>query len=163
MADQKTTVLTELTTLTSDDIFPIVDAPDGAASTKKISVSTLNSYFISKLATVTGINAKTVATTPLYTVPVGKKLVVTSVIIRNTALTVGSKTVNVWMTFEDYSDNNEYAINFVNNVYQISYQAGASPIEKKIYTEGQVFNVNVTIASDADVETWAVDVFGYVV
>jgi len=45
MADQKITQLTTLSSLTTDDIFPIVDDPAGTPVTKKVAVSVLDARY----------------------------------------------------------------------------------------------------------------------
>lgn len=53
MADAKITELTEATAITSDDLIPIVDAPGGSATTKKITWNNLSKSTITNAVTVT--------------------------------------------------------------------------------------------------------------
>ncbi len=64
MADQKITQLAALTSASTDDVLPIVDAPAGAATTKKITVADLNT----SLNAINGTSAATSATTGTMTV-----------------------------------------------------------------------------------------------
>ena len=74
-------------------------------------MTSLRKYAVTKQATVLGINAKTVATTALFTVPDGFKLIVDHIVIRVATFTVGSKAVQAVAsfgansaTFDDYLD-----------------------------------------------------------
>lgn len=118
-----------------------------------------------KLATVTGIDAKTVAQTTLFTVPTGKSMIVTHVVIRVTAFTVGSKTVQTVAsfggnsaTYDDYIDSATYTVAAVDKV-TIDSNWAAAPV----YAAATVFKLAVETGSNATTETWAVDVLGYLV
>lgn len=125
------------------------------------------------LATVTGINAKTVAATTLYTVPTGKSLIVDKVVVRITAFTAGGKTVQGTTSiganspsFNNWASANTWTITAVNKVLQItntSYAQITDPVEAPVYAAGSVFTLNITTGSNATTETWAVDLFGYLV
>lgn len=175
MADQKITALTELTAPLDDDVLPIVSDPAGTPVTKKVTLSKISSPRI--LATVTGINAKTVAATTLYTVPTGKSLVVDHIVIRVTAFTAGSKSVQAVIDLgtndPDYNDLSSIAGPFTitvagANVFLLLGQTdvlsgGAPAVALPVYAAASVFKINVTTGSDATTETWAVDVVGYLV
>jgi len=126
----------------------------------------LNELAIKKLATVTGIDAKTVAQTTLYTVPTGKTLVISRVVIRCTAFTVGSKGVQAVAsfggnsaTYDDYLNSVTYTIAAVNTAITDNVLDTAVPL----YAAGSVIKLAIETGSDATAETWAVDLFGYLV
>lgn len=126
----------------------------------------LREHAITKLATVTGINAKTVANTELYIVPTGKSLIVANVVIRCTAFTAGSKSVQAVASFggnassyNDYLSSVTYTIAAVDRAILDSVLDTAIPI----YAAGTSFRINIGTGSNATTETWAVDVFGYLV
>ena len=54
-------------------------------------MSALNENALTKVASVTGINAKTIATTLLYTVPSGKTFIPVFIVIKVTSFTDGGK------------------------------------------------------------------------
>lgn len=118
------------------------------------------------LATVTGINAKTVAQTTIYTVPAGKSLVIERVVIRCTAFTVGSKSVQAVAslggnsaTYDDYLNSVTYTIAAVSTTIIDSLRDTAFPV----YAEASVIKLSVETGSNATTETWAVDLFGYLI
>lgn len=116
------------------------------------------------LSTTTGINAKSVATTELYSVPSGLSMVVTRIVIRVTSFTAGGKSTQAVAsfggnsaTYDDYLNsvtytvaNQDYAI--VDNVLDSAYP---------IYAAGISFRISIETGSDATTETWAVEVCGY--
>jgi CO/xanthine dehydrogenase FAD-binding subunit len=126
----------------------------------------LREYAVTKLATVTGINAKTVATTELFPVPANKTLIVDHVVIRCTAFTVGSKAVQAVAsfggnsaTYDDYLNSVTYTIAAA-NVYIQDLVLDAATVT---YAAGVSFRISIETGSDATTETWAVDLFGYLV
>jgi hypothetical protein len=129
-------------------------------------MSALEQSAITKLATVTGIDAKTVAETTLYTVPAGKSLIISRVVIRCTAFTVGSKSVQAVAsvggnsaTYDDYLNSVTYTIAAVNTAVTDNVLDSAVPV----YAAGSVIKLAIETGSDATTETWAVDLFGYLV
>lgn len=121
---------------------------------------------VTKLATVAGIDAKTVAQTTLFTVPAGKSLVVNHVVIRCTAFTVGSKAVQAVAsfggnsaTYDDYLNSVTYTIAAADVAIADSVLDAAVPV----YAAGALFKLAIETGSDATTETWAVDVFGYLI
>lgn len=166
MADQKITELTALTAPLDDDILPIVNDPGGSPVTKKVTLSKISSPRI--LATVTGINAKTIATTTLYTVPSGKSLVLTMVNIRCTAFTAGDKSTQAVCSvgcnatdYDDFVTGGDVTVAAVNKGWSI--YVGQTSNVFTIYVATSVLTLNITTGSDATTETWAVDVIGYLV
>jgi hypothetical protein len=121
---------------------------------------------VTRLATVTGINAKTVATTELYVVPTGKSLIVSHIVIRCTAFTSGGKSVQAIAafggnsaTYDDYLNSITYTVAAASVSITDSLLDAAVPI----YAAATSFRVSIETGSNATTETWAVDVFGYLV
>jgi hypothetical protein len=126
----------------------------------------LNELAITKMATVTGIDAKAVAVTTLYTVPAGKTFIPTFVIIRVTAFTVGAKGVQAIAsfggnsaTFDDFINSATYTVAAANTFIRDGVEDSAITVQ----AAADVFNISIETGSDATTETWAVDVFGYLV
>lgn len=118
-----------------------------------------------KQTTVTGIDAIATGTTELYVVPAGKSLVVTQVVVRCTSFTAGGKTTHAVASFggnatayDDYLGT-FYTIEAAN----VAIISGVSGVAVPVYPAGTSFRLAIETASDADVEEWAVDVFGYLV
>lgn len=121
---------------------------------------------ITRLATVTGINAKTVAQTELYVVPTGKSLIVDHVVIRCTSFTSGGKSTQAVAsfggnsaTYDDYLDSITYTI----AASSVAITDNVLDTAKAIYAAATSFRVAIETGSNATTETWAVDVFGYLV
>jgi len=122
---------------------------------------------ISLLSTTTGIDAKVVATTELYSVPVGKTFVPMFVVIRVTAFTAGAKGVQAvasfggnGATYDDFLNTVTYTVANA-DYFQIDRPADAT--EVAVQAAGDSFRISIETGSDATTETWAVDVFGYLV
>jgi hypothetical protein len=120
-----------------------------------------------RLATVTGIDAKAVATTELYEVPAGKSFVPAFVIIRCTTFANGGKGVQAVAsfggnpaTYDDYINSVTYTVTAV-DLAQLDRPADGT--EYPVYAAGTSFRISVEVASDATMEVWAVDLFGYLV
>ena len=127
-------------------------------------MSALNEYAITKLATITGIDAKAVAVTSLYTVPAGKTFIPVFMVIRVTAFTVGAKGVQAVAsfggnsaTFDDFLNTVTYTVAAVNTFIRDGVEDSALVTQ----AAGDVFSLSIETGSDATTETWAVDVFGY--
>jgi hypothetical protein len=127
-------------------------------------MTALNENAITRLATVTGIDAKSVATTLLYTVPTGKTFIPVFVVIRVTAFTVGSKGTQAVASF---GGNSATYDDFLNSVtYTVAAQDvfirdGVEDAATVVQAAGDEFKISIETGSDATTETWAVDVFGY--
>lgn len=120
---------------------------------------------VTKLATVTGIDAKTVATTEIFAVPTGKSMIVTKRIIRVTAFTVGSKGVQAVASFggnsATYDDwQNSATITVAAGDKAFVYNA-PDDTALPVYAASTSFRLSIETGSDATTETWAVDLFGY--
>ena len=129
-------------------------------------MTALNEYAITKEATVTGIDAKTVAVTSLYTVPAGKTFIPDHIVIKVTAFTVGAKSVQAVAsfggnsaTYDDYLNTITYTVAAVNVFIRDSVEDSAVVTQ----AAGDVFSISIETGSNATTETWAVDVFGYLV
>lgn len=128
-------------------------------------MASLKENAVTKLATITGIDAKSVAITSLYTVPTGKTLKVDHVVIRVTSFTAGGKSVQAVASF---GGNSATYDDFLNSV---TYTVAANAVFLKdspalatafpLYAAASIFKISIETGSDATTETWAVDVFGY--
>ena len=126
----------------------------------------LKEVAITKMATVTGIDATAIAITTLYTVPTGKTFIPDHIVIRVTAFTVGTKDTQAVAsfggnaaTYDDYLNTITYTVAAANVFIRDSVEDTAVVTQ----AAADVFKISVEIASNATVETWAVDVFGHLV
>ena len=127
-------------------------------------MTALNENALTRIATVTGIDAKSVATTLLYTVPAGKTFIPIIVVVRVTAFTVGSKSVQAVASFGGNSatyDDMLDSVTFTVSAADVSLFSTAVNTEIAIQSAGDEFKISIETGSDATTETWAVDVFGY--
>ena len=121
---------------------------------------------VTLLAKVSGINAKTVAATLLITVPVGKTMIVTEIVIRVTAWAAGAggaATCGFGQSgaYTDYlAAAGQLVATAVNNAWANWVAAKTMLVG---YVAGTIFGINVTVASTATTETWEVSLFGYLV
>lgn len=129
-------------------------------------MTALNENAITRLATVTGIDAKAIATTVLYTVPAGKTFIPDHIVIRVTAFTVGAKGVQAVAsfggnsaTYDDYLNTITYTVAAVDVWIRDSVEDAATVVQ----AAADSFRISIETGSDATTETWAVDVFGYLV
>lgn len=129
-------------------------------------MSALGENAITRLATVTNIDVTSVAIVTLYTVPAGKSLVMDHVVVRVTSFTDGGKMTNVTAsfgcnapTYDDYL----MSITFTIDTDDTFIRYGVDNQQLPVYAAGSVFRISIETASDATVEIWAVDVFGYLV
>lgn len=120
---------------------------------------------ITLISTTTGIDAKTVATTELYSVPAGKTFIPVLVVIRVTSFTVGSKAVQAVAsfggnsaTYDDFLDTVTYTVAAA-DVFLFDQPAEATALS--VQAAGDSFRISIETGSDATAETWAVDLFGY--
>lgn len=119
------------------------------------------------ISTTEGINAKTVASTELFKVPAGKTFIPLFVVIRVTNFVVGFKSVQVIANFggnsasyNDFLSAVTYTVSAI-DTFQIDQPNDATQLV--VQASDDSFRLNITTASDATTETWAVDVFGYIV
>jgi len=121
---------------------------------------------VSLLAKIGGINAKAVAATPLITVPVGKTMVVTEIIIRVTAWVAGAggaATVGFGQSAA-YTDYLAAAAQVIaTGITNVWTNKAAVKTMLVGYAAGIIFGANVTVASTATTETWEISVFGFLV
>jgi hypothetical protein len=128
-------------------------------------MATARELTIAKLATVTGIDAKTVAITTLYTVPPGKRLVPMGVIIRCTSFTVGTKSVQAVASFGSNSatwDNYLNSVTYTISAVQMTIHDTVLDTEYLSVAAGGTFKISIETGSNADVETWSVSLFGFI-
>ena len=121
---------------------------------------------ITKVATVTGVDATAVAVTTLYTVPTGKTFIPDHIVIRVTGFTVGGKDTQAAAsfggndaTYDDYLNSVTYTVAAEDVFIRDSVEDTAVVTQ----AAADVFKISIETGSNADVETWAVDVFGYLV
>lgn len=126
----------------------------------------LNENAITKVATVTGIDAKVVAVTSLYTVPAGETFIPDHIVIRVTSFTDGGKGTQAIAsfggnsaTYDDFLNTITYTIAAVD----VWIRDGVDNSALVTQAAGDVFSISIETGSDATTETWAVDVFGYLV
>jgi hypothetical protein len=129
-------------------------------------MTALNENAITKLATVTGIDAKVVAVTSLYTTPIGKTFIPDHIVIRVTAFTDGGKGTQAVAsfggnsaTYDDYLNSITYTI-AANGVF---IRDSVEDTAVVVQAAGDVFSISIEVGSDATTETWAIDLFGYLV
>jgi hypothetical protein len=122
---------------------------------------------IINLATVTNIDATTVAITSLYTVPAGKSLIVDHTVVRVTSMVFGSKTQNAIVSFggnsptwDDYWPSVEG--NFSAVAQAIAFRRTEND-QMPVYQTADVLKISIETGSDATTEVWAIDVFGYLI
>jgi len=127
-------------------------------------MAALNENAITKLATVTGIDATAVAITTLYTVPTGNTFIPDHIVIRVTAFTAGAKDTQAvasfggnGATYDDYLNSVTYTVAAADVFIRDSVEDTAVVTQ----AAADVFSIAIEVASNADVETWAVDVFGH--
>ena len=118
-------------------------------------MSNLAENAFTRLATVTGVDMKTAASTTLYTGPAGKTTFITHVVIRNPSATLAGGTVYAftgWRQAVDLSSMTTLATDyFVLDVNHAKYTALAA---------AAAFQITVTTGSTG-AATATIDVFGY--
>ena len=129
-------------------------------------MTALNENAITLLARITGIDAKTVGMKTLYTVPAGKYLILGHIVRKTSVFTEGSKTTQAVAsfgcndpTYDDLLNSVEYAVTSDSSFHRHS----AENAEVPVYSPGSVFKISIETASDADTETWDIDVLGYLI
>lgn len=115
------------------------------------------------LATTTGINAKSIAATTVYTVPTGKTAVITEVIVRCTAASsiTNGPTASVGFTSTAYTDiyaaQNMIALTGTTSIFGYSTVGmSASAVA------ATVIKFNISTGASGTSQTVAVDVIGYI-
>jgi hypothetical protein len=120
---------------------------------------------VTKLATLS-VDLKTVAITEIFVVPVGKSMIVTGIVLRVTAFTVGSKSVQAIIsfgansaTYDDYLHSVTYTITAVSKAILDNVLDAEIPV----YAAGSSFRISVETGSNATTETASIDLLGYLV
>ncbi|KKL69798.1 hypothetical protein LCGC14_2111300 [marine sediment metagenome] len=126
----------------------------------------LNENAITRLVTITGIDATTVAVTSLYTVPTGKTFIPDHIVIRVTSFTSGGKGVEAIAsfggnsaTYDDYLNTVTYTV----AAADVFIRDGVDNSAVVTQAAADVFSISIETASNASTETWAVEVWGYLV
>lgn len=121
--------------------------------------------FPALISTTELIDATSTGVTELFKVPLNKTFVPLFVVIRTVDFTVGSKSVQVVASFggndpafDDYLDSITYPVTG-NNTFQVDKPNDVT--ERNIQQENISFGMNIETASNADVENWTIDLFGY--
>lgn len=128
-----------------------------------ITASTTSGFAITPLATVTGINGKTVGTTALYTVPAGKTAYITNLILSVTAATAitGGPTASAGVTASAYADL--YASVTITALQGTPTAFGFSSVGMfETLSTGSVLYLNITSGSTGTSQTLAADVVGFI-
>ncbi|KKN74186.1 hypothetical protein LCGC14_0392720 [marine sediment metagenome] len=130
-------------------------------------MSELNENAITRVATVTGIDAKVVAVTSLYTVPTSKTFIPDHIVIRVTSFTSGGKGVEAIASF---GGNSATYDDFLNTVTYTIAASGVFTTDRVtdgtfvvVQAAGDVFSISIETGSNATTETWAVEVYGYLI
>lgn len=122
----------------------------------------LNEECISKLASVDSVDLNAVATTNLFTVPEGKKLVVSHVIIRNLSADAGSAVATFGQTGAktDFLGSQTLSnLNAAAKAAVLQPVPNATPVALEEYTAAEIFCIDVTTAAGSAC-TATVEVFG---
>jgi len=117
-----------------------------------------------KLITVSGINSKSTGTTGLITVPDGKTLVITHVVVRTNGFTNGSKSTQAVANFGNNSSSFDNFISAKTFTFSADKQYRMIKKDDTLLTAldgGTSFSIKITTGSNATTENWDVDVFGY--
>lgn len=118
---------------------------------------------ISRLATIDSINGKTVASTPIFTVPTGKSLVVTGMVVRVTAATAitAPATAQVETTTNAHD---VFASDVMTNTLAANdswtFAAGAKSV---VVAGGATVSLNITAGATGTSQTLSVDLSGYLI
>jgi hypothetical protein len=146
--------------LVSPALSGVPTAPTATAGTNSTQLAT--TAYVDKnaitLATISGINAKTVGSTALYTVPAGRTAIITGVYVHCTAatgITVGASADVGVIPGDIYSAMTINAIT-LNKVFQ--YPTGGTSTAA---TAGQVINFNLNTAATGTSQTLAVTIIGF--
>lgn len=127
----------------------------------------LKANSIRRLSTVSAISVLDTGVTTLYTVPTGKSCVITGVFIRIASYDGTGKTTEATFNlganssdFDDYLSGVSYTTTEAIKVIRAIPAIGTA---YDYYTAGEVFSINVTVASDGTTEEWTLDTFGYLI
>ena len=121
-------------------------------------MAALNELARTKVATVTGVDMKTAASTTLYTVPTEKSFIPTSVVIRNNSASLAGGTsysFTGWLQTVDLS-----GMTTASTTYRILQSTTNTSYTVAI--AGSTFQITVTTGSSVAC-TATVDVWGYLI
>lgn len=129
-------------------------------------MSFLEEDSICRVATVAGIDAKSVAVTTLYTVPTGKTFIPDHIVIRVTSFTSGGKGTQAVAsfggnsaTFDDYLNTVTYTV----AAQDVFIRDGVDNSAVVTQAAADAFSISIETGSDATTETWSIDLFGHLV
>ena len=120
-------------------------------------MASLRENSISKISTTTGVDMKTVASTTLYTVPTGKTLFVTDVVIRSNSASLAGGTSYSFTTWRQTVDLSGMTVTTGYRLLATTDNSTFTPI-----AAAGTFQITVTTGSTAAC-TATIDVFGYLV
>jgi hypothetical protein len=123
---------------------------------------------IQLLSTVTGVDMKTTGLTTLYTVPTGKILIATDVIVRSTdSVSVSaSESLSIGVS-PNYNELINTSFSYGETGYYFSIQRGdpssfgGGSGGMRIFTADEVLKINVTVGATATTNIASFDLFGY--
>ena len=124
----------------------------------------LNEECLSKLANVANVDLNAVATTNLYTVPTGKKLVVSHVVIRDLSASAagGPCALTLGQTAAKTDFLNTQTLTNLNAAAKAAVLQpipNATPAALEEYTAGEIFCADITVAAGVAC-TATLDVYG---
>ncbi len=127
----------------------------------------LKQYALSLLSSTAAVDMKTVATTNLYTVPSGKTMIPSRVVIRNPSVSLAGGIVTFGKTTAKTDFVGSQTLTNISTVTTgvalIQPISNATPVATSAYTAGQIFCIDVTTGITAGSGTATIDVFGYLV
>jgi hypothetical protein len=120
-------------------------------------MASLNEIAITRVATVSGVDMKTAASTTLYTVPAGKTFICTSLMIRNNSASLAGGTSYAFTTWRSGIDLSGMTATTGARRLSMTDNTTFTPI-----AAGGTFQLTVTTGSTLAC-TATIDVFGYLV
>jgi hypothetical protein len=114
---------------------------------------------IAKLSLFAGL-----AITDLYTVPVGKSLMIEWIIVRVSSFTAGSKTVQAVASVGANSATYDDYLNSVTFTFAgLTFTRSSTATQVPLYTAGQIVKMSIETGSNATTELWAVSIWGHLI
>ena len=121
-------------------------------------MASLNESAVTRVSTTSSVDMKTAATTTLYTVPVGKTLFVSHVVVRNPSATLAGGTSYAFTNFRSGVDLS--SMTTASTDYMVI--RGADVTKYTCLVAASTFGIIVTTGSTG-AATATIDVFGYLV
>lgn len=117
------------------------------------------------LSTTTGINMKTESATVLYTVPVGKSLVVTEIFLVatdvDTVIDNGTVQVGVSPNYNEWLNSATFYNTVTNNGGFQSFNSQDSSNNPNIFSAGDEVSINITTAATATTAVFTCHLLGF--